>query len=1468
MTSRNFLLQLLVALILSISAQCILAIDISQVKVSNSSGAFVPNRGQVENETKDSIHYHCRIGAMDVYFKKTGFSYVLNQKVEPQKLNNHTSLSHRDNLSSEIKQFRLDVDFKGANSSSQLQPNKQQIGYRNYVLYHSTKDNPSVKNELNFIPCFSELYYRSIYQGIDIRFKVADGSLKYDIILSAGANPNNIQFLYSSLTTIKNGCTVTQTPLGDVIDNAPVAFQESKNSKSDNLLNQVACNFKILSSSPTSALVGFMLPKGYDKSRELIIDPSVIWHKYLSGDKADALNDLVVLSDNSILVCGESTSINYPVTTGLSLQNGFNNMIITKLKADSTILWSTYYGGKENEIASGIDIDKKTNAIYVVGSSSSTDIIFSNAPSPSNSGGTADAILVKLNPDGTFNTGTFHGGEQADAARSVVVDNDGNIYIAGGTSSINTFPVIPPAQQPNYGGGQRDAFVAKFRSNQSTVQRLFSTFLGGNLYDEANRIICDNNNNIYVCGNTYSKDFPKYGKDVLQTELKSTTTDQADAFIASYGPGGIARWSTYFGGDQSDEGNSLSIKGNLLAMTGSTSSSTLPIYGTKQVFKRGLNLTDSYVVVASIADNNSVTGVWSSFFGGNEGADPSTGIVLTADSLVIIAGYSGSTDFPLKRSVGKRPTKDDAMCYISALKINDSLSWSSTFEIEKNNYPSNIKIDSAGNLVTCFQVEKLSSNNSDGYVLKICPFTPSVRVFPKQSDTLLCEGGTLTLLSDANALDVQWRNSISANVISTPTISVSRSAKYWYTARNSSGCTSASDTVNIIIQPPINVTITTQGNRTTLCEGESVTLSTSDYYSSYRWIDATADTLLSISQTYKAERAGRYILEVSDAVGCKGKSQPLQITEIKKPIISFKGVTSSRTIDSLKAVTTLCAGDSILISPSLSGIGTIRWSDNIREISRLIKSDTVIYAFIVDNTNCTWKSDSIRFVFTPSVKPEIQITDKTCINSIVTVNAISSVTSASYVWQTDGGVILGSSNSASVQIRWSTKGKKNISVGFDTTVVCWQSASDSIVIEDELVGKIQTNGRTILCPQERVILSAPLGYKNYIWNTGQRSSQISVPSPTKLKDTIAVQFESDAGCIGYDTVIVERNLSVSLSENNHNYGSVRIDSSSLHIISMVNNAKSAFTYSAELLDPLLRHFIIDSIVPPIGVPVSTNDTARIYVRFKPGNVNTLTDSVRIKILSPCVDSFFVSLQGIGKGIPPVPIMRFELSNFSYTSSERGIRIPVKAWLVPNVATLTFDTLLFTFEYNSTMLNINGVSRGNIISNTINEYPIPSSITISLPIQTLNFTPTVITEILADGLLGNQVSDSIKISDADVRPISKKEFAPFSAICTNSDVCQSGGSRLLGKSSGLTMMIAPNPATRSIVTISTTDSENSPISLSVYSTNGELYWKHEWIGNTNKKREHVIPSGLLTKGVYSVVLRSATMIERTIIVVLD
>jgi len=84
------------------------------------------------------------------------------------------------------------------------------------------------------------------------------------------------------------------------------------------------------------------------------------------------------------------------------------------------------------------------------------------------------------------------------------VDSAGDAYATGETGSSN-FPITPGAFQTSL-RGFGDAFVTKLNSSGSAL--VYSTYLGGSDYDDAEAIAVDSAGNAYVTGRTTSNDFP------------------------------------------------------------------------------------------------------------------------------------------------------------------------------------------------------------------------------------------------------------------------------------------------------------------------------------------------------------------------------------------------------------------------------------------------------------------------------------------------------------------------------------------------------------------------------------------------------------------------------------------------------------------------------------------------------------------------------------------------------------------------------------------------------------------------------------------------------------------------------------------------------------------------------------------------------------------------------------------------
>jgi hypothetical protein len=90
--------------------------------------------------------------------------------------------------------------------------------------------------------------------------------------------------------------------------------------------------------------------------------------------------------------------------------------------------------------------------------------------------------VVKLNSEGTELTySTFLGGDGGDLAHAIAIDNAGNIFVVGSTTSAN-FPTTPTSFYPTYNGGSSssfdgDGFIAKLNSDGTAL--LYGAYLGG-----------------------------------------------------------------------------------------------------------------------------------------------------------------------------------------------------------------------------------------------------------------------------------------------------------------------------------------------------------------------------------------------------------------------------------------------------------------------------------------------------------------------------------------------------------------------------------------------------------------------------------------------------------------------------------------------------------------------------------------------------------------------------------------------------------------------------------------------------------------------------------------------------------------------------------------------------------------------------------------------------------------------------
>jgi len=203
----------------------------------------------------------------------------------------------------------------------------------------------------------------------------------------------------------------------------------------------------------------------------------------------------------------------------------------------------------------------------------------------------SDAFLAKLNPNAAqgqqLQWSSYLGAEGTDTGAAIALDTGAaNVYLVGTTNSVKfSLPTITGTFQeclgsPSTTGANpqcppetaNDAYVARFPNLTpgTTVVNLslgYFSYLGGSGNEAGLAIKADNNNGALVTGWTQSADFPVVPAN---NEIQSTLNGAQDAFIArintiattTAGTNQTASWSSYFGGNNADEGTSIALDVN------------------------------------------------------------------------------------------------------------------------------------------------------------------------------------------------------------------------------------------------------------------------------------------------------------------------------------------------------------------------------------------------------------------------------------------------------------------------------------------------------------------------------------------------------------------------------------------------------------------------------------------------------------------------------------------------------------------------------------------------------------------------------------------------------------------------------------------------------------------------------------------------------------------------------------------
>jgi uncharacterized repeat protein (TIGR01451 family) len=495
------------------------------------------------------------------------------------------------------------------------------------------------------IPTYSELVYHDLYPGIDLRYAGQMGALKYTFVVQPGADPAQIRLAFEGVAGLRldeEGNLLILAGGNKMKDTKPYAYQEIGGRRVE-----VETEFILYGVRD----YGFAVRGDYDSRYPLIIDPTLVYSTYLGGSDSDWGECIAVDRVGNAYVTGPTQSTNFATQNpyqgahGGGTYDAFVTKIDTTQSGATSLIYSTYLGGSDDDWGYGIAVDGVGNA-YVTGRTiSSTDFPTTTNAYQGTYGGDGqwggDGFITKLNAAGnTLLYSTYLGGSADDYSEAIAVDGAGNAHVTGQTYA--DFPTQNPYQGDQAGC---DAFVAKIDTTQSGIASfIYSTYLGGSWGDYGVDIAVDGNGNAYVTGWTVSPDFP-----TTNAYQGAYGGGDWDAFVTKLNAAGSSLlYSTYLGGSDDDRGYGIAVDGAGNAyVAGRILSTDFPTTTTAYQGVCGSCPTshDASATKIDTTQSGNASLIYSTYLGGSDG-EAGEGIAVDGDGNAYVVGVTSSTDFP------------------------------------------------------------------------------------------------------------------------------------------------------------------------------------------------------------------------------------------------------------------------------------------------------------------------------------------------------------------------------------------------------------------------------------------------------------------------------------------------------------------------------------------------------------------------------------------------------------------------------------------------------------------------------------------------------------------------------------------------------------------------------------------------------------------------------------------------------
>ncbi len=363
------------------------------------------------------------------------------------------------------------------------------------------------------------------------------------------------------------------------------------------------------------------------------------------------------------------------------------------LSAQPCLNFSTFFGQLQHDEIRGVCSDPSKN-MYVIGNTYNTNLPVTSGAFQSNLKGGYEAFLAKFDSCGSLIWCTYLGTSGFDSGEKITYSRDNAIVICGYTDGLDLDTTTNCFQA--YNRGSYDCFVGKFTTSGMPQ---WLTYFGAGGGDFSYDVKTDSLNNVIIGGTSISNALYTTPNSFQQFQAGAT-----DAFIARFNSKGNLKFSTFFGGSNSEDIHALAIDKhcNIIGVGGSFSFNLNTSAGCYQASSNGG--MEVYVLKLDSTGQR----IFSTYIG-STGTDDAYGVCTDNSDFIYISGHTNGGTFYTSPGAYQPIKSGMNDCYCLSLSPTGTMLWSTFIGGSSNDFLARMHLNSNKELVL------LSSSQSSDF---------------------------------------------------------------------------------------------------------------------------------------------------------------------------------------------------------------------------------------------------------------------------------------------------------------------------------------------------------------------------------------------------------------------------------------------------------------------------------------------------------------------------------------------------------------------------------------------------------------------------------------------------------------------------------------------------------------------------------------------------------------------------------